>query len=110
MAIMSGGNSALAANSNIIAHDNVLLRLSQNTEFPADGLPKTTFRDQLTDKQGVQRSLDMMEQTLKIVQDYKNQGLTEQQVIDKGLGEQWKSWHWNFITEERWIKKLYYAD
>ncbi|MEO3864072.1 MBL fold metallo-hydrolase [Rheinheimera fenheensis] len=65
---------------------------------------------QLTDKAGVQRSLDMMQATLAIVQGYKAAGMTEQQAVEKGLGEQWKSWHWNFITEERWIKTLYQAD
>ncbi|WP_166837280.1 MBL fold metallo-hydrolase [Rheinheimera pleomorphica] len=65
---------------------------------------------QLTDKAGVQRSLDMMQATLAIVQGYKAAGLTEQQAIEKGLGPQWQSWHWNFITEQRWIKTLYHAD
>lgn len=64
----------------------------------------------LTDKAGVQRSLDMMQATLAVVQGYKAAGLTEQQAVEKGLGEQWKSWHWNFITEQRWIKTLYHAD
>lgn len=64
----------------------------------------------LTDKAGVQRSLDMMQATLAIVQGYKAAGMTEQQAVEKGLGEQWKSWHWSFITEERWIKTLYQAD
>ena len=64
----------------------------------------------LTDKAGVQRSLDMMQATLAIVQGHKSAGLSEQQAVNKGLGEQWKSWHWSFITEERWIKTLYHAD
>src|SRR5690606_25604074 len=38
-----GGNSALAADVDIIAHNKVLSRLSQDTEFPRSGLPKTTF-------------------------------------------------------------------
>lgn len=187
-----GGNSALAANIDIIAHNNVLSRLTQDAKFPRNGLPKTTFTDQLslhlngqtvrldymppshtdgdivvwfeqanaahfgdllfegrfpfidvsnggsvkgyidntrtligmlneqtkvipghgqlTDKAGVQRSLDMMEATLAVVQGYKAAGMTEQQAVDKGLGQQWQSWHWNFITEERWIKTLYHAD
>jgi glyoxylase-like metal-dependent hydrolase (beta-lactamase superfamily II) len=187
-----GGNSALAADVDIIAHSKVLSRLSQDTEFPRSGLPKTTFSEQLTlhlnnqtvrldampaghtdgdivvwfeqanvvhfgdllfegrfpfidtgrggsvkgyidntraligmlndqtkvipghgqltDKAGVQRSLDMMLATLAIVQGYKAAGMTEQQAVGQGLGEQWQSWHWNFITEERWIKTLYHAD
>lgn len=187
-----GGNSALAANVDIIAHNNVRTRLLQDSAFDPAGLPKTTFTNQLilnwpgmtvrleymppshtdgdvvvwfeqanvvhfgdllfegrfpyidiskggsvkgyientrtllsmlkddtkvipghgklTDKQGVQRSLDMMEATLAIVKQFKAQGMTEEQAIATGLGEQYKSWHWNFITEERWIKTLYHAD
>ncbi|GAB57317.1 MBL fold metallo-hydrolase [Rheinheimera nanhaiensis] len=187
-----GGNSQLAAGVDIIAHHNVLSRLTQDSQFPRNGLPTITFKEQLklrlggqtirldylppshtdgdivvwfeeanvvhfgdllfegrfpfidtnnggsvkgyidntrqlmgmlnqqtrvipghgqlTDKAGVQRSLDMMQATLAIVQGYKAAGMTEQQAVEKGLGEQWKSWHWNFITEERWIKTLYRAD
>ncbi len=187
-----GGNSQLAAGVDIIAHHNVLSRLTQDSQFPRNGLPTITFKEQLklrlggqtirldylppshtdgdivvwfeeanvvhfgdllfegrfpfidtnnggsvkgyidntrqlmgmlnqqtrvipghgqlTDKAGVQRSLDMMQATLAIVQGYKAAGMTEQQAVEKGLGEQWKSWHWNFITEERWIKTLYQAD
>jgi len=187
-----GGNALLAADVDIIAHNNVRQRLLQDSNFAVAGLPKTTFSEQfilnwpgltirldymppshtdgdvvvwfeqanvvhfgdllfegrfpfidtskggsvkgyiantrallgmlkddtkvipghgaLTDKQGVKRALDMMEATLAIVQNYKAQGMTEQQIIAKGLGEQYKAWHWSFITEERWIKTLYHAD
>jgi cyclase len=187
-----GGNSELAANIDIIAHQNVLSRLSQDSSFPRAGLPKITFSEQLqiklpsqtlrleymppshtdgdivvwfeqanivhfgdlmfesrfpfidtskggsvkgyinntrllleqindetkvipghgqlTNRAGVQRELNMMLATLATVQGYKAAGLTEQQAVEKGLGEQWQSWHWSFITEERWIKTLYHAD
>lgn len=187
-----GGNSAIGAGVDIIAHQNVLSRLLQDASFDRSGLPTVTFSQQLTlqlngytirldymppshtdgdvvvwfeqanvvhfgdllfegrfpfidtskggsvkgyientrgllamlndetkvipghgqltDKAGVQRSLDMMLATLAIVQGHKAAGLTEQQVVAQGLGEQWKSWHWNFITEQRWISTLYHAD
>lgn len=187
-----GGNRALAAKANIIAHENVYSRLQANPEFPKEGLPKTTFSEQLklrlnghtvrlqymppshtdgdivvwfeeanvvhmgdllfaerfpfidtsnggsvsgyidnvtslialmneetqvipghgnlTDRAGVERFLDMLLRTLAYVQLQKSQGLTEQQVVELGLGDEWKRWHWNFITEERWIKTLYSAD
>lgn len=187
-----GGNRALAAKANIIAHENVYNRLHRNPEFPKEGLPKTTFTEQLklrlngqtvrlqymppshtdgdivvwfeeanvvhmgdllfaerfpfidtsnggsvsgyidnvtslialmneetqvvpghgnlTDRAGVERFLDMLLRTLAYVQLQKSQGQTEQQVIELGLGAEWKSWHWSFITEERWIKTLYNAD
>lgn len=187
-----GGNSAIAAGVDIIAHHNVLSRLLQDDTFDRRGLPTVTFSQQLTlqfngntvrldymppshtdgdvvvwfeqanvvhfgdllfegrfpfidtskggsvkgyientrtliamlndqtkvipghgqltNKAGVQRSLDMMTATLAIVQGYKAAGLTEQQAIERGVGEEWQSWHWNFITEQRWIKTLYHAD
>lgn len=82
---------------------NLLSRLSATTKvIPGHG--------NLTDKAGVERSLQMMEATLAIVQGYKAAGMTQQQAVEKGLGATWKSWHWSFITEERWIKTLYHAD
>ena len=63
----------------------------------------------LMDKAGLQRFLAMMEQTLAEVQAMKAQGLTADQAVAKGLSAQWKSWSWNFITEEKWIRTLYQA-
>lgn len=64
---------------------------------------------ELMDKAGLQRFLAMMEQTLSEVQAMKAQGLTADQAVAKGLSAQWKSWSWNFITEEKWIRTLYQA-
>lgn len=64
---------------------------------------------ELMDKAGLQRFLAMMEQTLSEVQAMKAQGLTAEQAVAKGLSAQWKSWSWNFITEEKWIRTLYRA-
>lgn len=64
---------------------------------------------ELMDKAGLQRFLAMMEQTLAEVQAMKAQGLTADQAVAKGLSAQWKSWRWNFITEEKWIRTLYQA-
>ncbi|GGW58075.1 MBL fold metallo-hydrolase [Alishewanella tabrizica] len=186
-----GGNAALAANANIVAHKNVRPRLMSNANFDKAGLPKTNIEQttplqhglielvlepmpashtdgdllvwfpeqnivhmgdllfqgrfpfidtnnggnvqqyientryvlsriddntkvipghgELTNKAGLAAELAMLEQTLALVQQMRAQGLSEQQIIDKGLGTQWQAWHWNFITEERWIKTLYQA-
>lgn len=63
----------------------------------------------LMDKAGLQRFLTMMEQTLAEVNALKAQGKTEDQIVAQGLSAQWKSWSWNFITEERWIRTLFKA-
>ncbi|WP_306521102.1 MBL fold metallo-hydrolase [Rheinheimera sp.] len=65
---------------------------------------------ELTDKAGLRQSLLMMEQTLALVQSYKKAGLSLEQAVAKGLGDKYKSWHWNFITEQRWIETLYQAE
>lgn len=186
-----GGNAALAANANIIAHANVKTRLSSDNNFDRAGLPKTTISEkttinhhgvemvlepmpashtdgdlliwfpkqnivhmgdlmfqgrfpfvdtnnggnvqqyientryviskideqtqvipghgELTNKAGLQKELAMLEQTLALVTAAKQQGVSEAELIAKGLGDEFKAWHWNFITEERWIKTLYQA-
>lgn len=186
-----GGNAKLAADSRIIAHDNVRKRLQADSNFPAEGLPNLTFTDQLslhmngqhilltamqpshtdgdsivwfkaanvvhmgdlmfegrfpfidtnaggnlqaymdvtrhviasidastqvipghgvlTNQAGLERELRMMEATLAQVQQFKAEGLTLEAMIARGLGERWQDWHWNFITEERWIRTLYQA-
>ena len=80
----------------------ILGQINDNTKIiPGHG--------ELMNKAGLQRFLAMMEQTLAEVQAMKAQGLTADQAVAKGLSAQWKSWSWNFITEEKWIRTLYQA-
>ena len=62
---------------------------------------------ELTNKAGYQKALDMLKQTAAFVAKQKASGKSEEDIIEDGLGEQWKSWSWNFINEEKWIKTLY---
>lgn len=64
----------------------------------------------LTDKAGLQRFHQMMLATLAQVEQQQAKGLGNEQIVAAGLGEQWKNWHWNFITEERWINTLLQAE
>ena len=61
----------------------------------------------LANKADLQRFVDMIKETHAFVQSKKAEGLSEQDVLDAGLPEQWDSWAWRFINEERWIKTLY---
>ena len=80
----------------------LIARIDDNTKvIPGHG--------DLTNKAGLQQSLQMMEETLALVQSYKKAGLSLEQAIAKGLGDKYKGWHWNFITEKRWIETLYQA-
>lgn len=61
----------------------------------------------LSHKADLQRFLAMIEQTQAQVLLMKQQGLSEDQAVQKGLGETWQSWSWQFINEEKWIRTLY---
>lgn len=61
----------------------------------------------LTDKKGLERYLSMIKSTVNEVQELKDSGLSVEEIIEKGLSDQWNDWGWNFISEERWIKTLY---
>lgn len=65
---------------------------------------------QLTDKAGLQRFHQMMVTTLAIVEQQQAKGLTNEQIVEAGLGAEWANWHWNFITEQRWINTLLQAE
>lgn len=96
--VKSGGSVAgyIANTKSLIAKIN-----AQTQVIPGHG--------ELTNQAGLQQSLEMMEKTLALVQADKKAGLSLEQIIAKGLGVEWKSWHWNFITEQRWIETLYQA-
>ncbi|WP_412972363.1 MBL fold metallo-hydrolase [Glaciecola sp. MF2-115] len=61
----------------------------------------------LANKGDYERFLNMIKQTYAYVQAKKAAGMSEDDVVKAGLEEKWKSWSWNFITEERWIRTLY---
>ncbi|WP_034475150.1 MBL fold metallo-hydrolase [Aestuariibacter salexigens] len=61
----------------------------------------------LATPQDYAKTLDMIKQTNAYVQDLKRQGMGVEQIIEKGLPEEWADWSWRFINEERWIKTLY---
>lgn len=54
-----------------------------------------------------QRLVDMIKVTRDEVRAHKANGLSEDAAVAAGLSEQWASWTWGFITEERWIRTLY---
>ncbi|SFR43734.1 Glyoxylase, beta-lactamase superfamily II [Pseudidiomarina maritima] len=53
------------------------------------------------------RLVQMIEATREEVMTMKEQGLSEDHAVAKGLSEQWADWSWSFINEERWIRTLY---
>jgi len=51
--------------------------------------------------------LDMIRSTFNDVKARKAQGQSLEDIKMTGLADKWKSYHWNFITEEKWITTLY---
>ena len=58
-------------------------------------------------KADFQETLDMLVDTAAMVSSMKSKGMSVEELVKQGLGEKYKAWAWNFITEERWIKTLY---
>lgn len=61
----------------------------------------------LANKADYQKFLNMLEQTAAYVAKGKHQGLSLESMLTQGLEVQWKSWSWEFITEDKWISTLY---
>jgi glyoxylase-like metal-dependent hydrolase (beta-lactamase superfamily II) len=61
----------------------------------------------LSNKSGYLKSLNMIKQTAAHVASQKALGKSVENIIQDGLDEKWKTWSWEFINEEKWIKTLY---
>jgi glyoxylase-like metal-dependent hydrolase (beta-lactamase superfamily II) len=53
------------------------------------------------------RYLQMLKSTSSTMKQWISEGKSEQEIMDTGLGKEWQSWSWNFISEERWLQTLY---
>lgn len=80
--------------------DRIIEMISDDTKIiPGHG--------DLANKADLIRFVEMIKETSKKVKRHKVTGLTEDDIIDAGLGDKWKDWSWNFINEEKWIRTLY---
>ncbi len=61
---------------------------------------------QLSDMAGLNEFIAMLEYSLNMVAEAIGNGATDQQILDKGIGEKYKSWSWQFINEQRWLNTL----
>jgi cyclase len=61
----------------------------------------------LATKSDYQKALDMLVDTAAIVKNMRAKGISVEDAVKQGLGEKYKAWAWNFITEEKWIHTLY---
>ena len=61
----------------------------------------------LATKVDYQKALDMLVDTAAMVKNMKTKGISVEDAVEQGLGEKYKAWAWNFITEKKWITTLY---
>jgi glyoxylase-like metal-dependent hydrolase (beta-lactamase superfamily II) len=61
----------------------------------------------LATKADYQKALEMIVDTAAMVKNMKAKGMSVEDSVKQGLGENYQAWAWNFITEEKWINTLY---
>ncbi|MCH8873116.1 MBL fold metallo-hydrolase [candidate division KSB1 bacterium] len=61
----------------------------------------------LASKADLQENYRMLQETVALVTQKMKAGTSLDDIKKEGLQEEWKSWSWNFITEERWIEKIH---
>ncbi|WP_442781023.1 MBL fold metallo-hydrolase [Alteromonas sp. a30] len=94
---LNGGGSVAGY---IRAIEIILADVNDDTKvMPGHGVVAT--------KQDVENFLNMLKETRRIVLDKKAVGDSVESIIKQGLGEEWQSWAWQFISEEKWIRTLY---
>ncbi len=62
---------------------------------------------ELVRKADYQLFYQMLQETSAAVAQQKAQGKTLDEVLAHGVAPQWRSWGWEFISEERWLTTLY---
>ena len=76
--------------------------LSTVLEMVPDDVRVIPGHGPLTDKAAIASSLDMIRATRQIVADAVAEGLSEDAIVEQGLGEEWAS----YVNEDRWIRNL----
>lgn len=61
----------------------------------------------LSTKKDLKVFYNMMVTTTKIIRDAMAGGKTMEEIQKAGLGDEWKSWSWNFIPTDTWIEIIY---
>ena len=62
---------------------------------------------ELTNMKGLEEFAAMLKFSINLVENAIMKGLTQEQIIKQGIGQKYKSLHWNFITETKWLTTLY---
>ena len=95
---LRGGGTVAGFTQNI---GNVLSMITDETKIIAGhGVPVASKAD-------LERTHQMLIETAEAVSDMIAEGMSVEQVIERGLDKKWADWSWGFINEERWIRTLY---
>ncbi len=80
--------------------ETLLTKIDEKTQIIPGHGPLATKAD-------YEKFLQMIKETKAFVETQKAQGKSVEELITSGLDRKWQSWHWDFITEEKWIRTLY---
>ncbi len=61
---------------------------------------------ELANKTELRKFARMIEYSIHLVEEALQQGKSEAEIIEQGIGEKHKAWSWRFISEERWLETL----
>ncbi len=80
--------------------DKMILMISDDAKI-VPGHGNVTSLDELKEYRS------MLKETVKYVWNKMSRHQSLEDIIEKGLPKKYKKWHWNFITEKRWIETIY---
>ncbi|MBN2135186.1 MAG: MBL fold metallo-hydrolase [Acidobacteria bacterium] len=76
------------------------------SEIP-DGYKIVPGHGPLSTKEDLKNDVNVLKETIGIIQAKIDNGLSEEEILKEGLPEKYKNWEWQFINTERWIKIIY---
>ena len=80
--------------------DKMILMISDDAKI-VPGHGNVTSLDELKEYRS------MLRETVKYVWNKMSRHQSLEDITKKGLPKKYKKWHWNFITEKRWIETIY---
>ncbi|WOH39125.1 MBL fold metallo-hydrolase [Thalassotalea fonticola] len=78
---------------------------SLSNKFPPD-VKIIPGHGSLTDMKGLMDFIEMVEYSVNKVDAAVQEGADSGEIIANGIGDKYKDWAWQFISEERWLKTL----
>ena len=61
----------------------------------------------LTDKQELHRLRKMLDDTITLVRAQKEAGRSLEEIVDDGLGPEYKDWGYGYMSADGWIEMIY---